>query len=761
MKSSKSKSGRSSSFHDQSQSYIEKLFGVAPTIAQEMEPEGHTDKPRKKSKTKVDISQNIDVEAVIDNEGEFDIVKMVGKAVDPLTGVPRNILLPEGDFEEAKNFFEFCTKFRGSEAKFPFARQMWVALMMFAEVCPVCTPKKFMNIHALDVGEDPRGLGSKMQMLHYGVCPKCGRGKLDLINNHGLHPYVEMALCIGQRAGKSTTTAAITEYITHKYLMYPKMSSVCKGISSSTPLVATFVGFRFADAYKLLWEPVISGIKDSPWFQSYHEMLEHYGKQHGIEFFRMKDIYLRYGHRNLELYPSGPTKRGLRGRTRFLSAIDELGWFPVLENGDDERENADANGTYEALDRSLLTLRTEVSRLYKQGHNRFLQAYGIYISSPASQGDKINRMVEEKKDSEISLALRLATWEINPLLPRDDPIITAAYKADPVKAERDYGANPPLNASVFIQEQNVINAFKIRNLATQRSIRKNINDKWRLAGMLETSAPPSPCPACLMSLDAGLTNNSFAVTILFLEETRNKGVSNYTVNVPVVLEVMPRDGHMLHYPMIYKELLKPLIRDFNVRYMFADRWNSISMLDQAAEDFADVELIAKQYSVKYNDFITLRSYLEEGKMVLPKLEMESTSIRRVDDYRTYFENKPASHLLFQMITVRDRGKTVIKGEGYTDDLFRALVLGTGRILDEKIREQILLLSNKVTKPLVTGAIAAGRSIMMPNRFLHKRSGVAIASGSTTGLIRTSTPVITDEEDVKPRRSLVYVVNRNR
>jgi hypothetical protein len=720
-KSPKSTKKSSSSFSDKARSYVDDLFGVTPGKKFNVE----------------EVDDEFNPEALIDAEGEFDLVSMVGKSVDPHTGVPRDIKIPEGDFKEASSFFDYCLNFRGPDAKFPFARQMWVMLMLFAEVCPRCTPKKMFNIHNLPVDANPKDIPNRMQLLHYGVCPRCKTGKGDLIKSHGLKEYRELSLCIGQRAGKSTTTSAGIEYIEHKYLMYPRMSAVCRGVSSATPLVGTLVGLRFTDAFKLLWEPIMAGIKDSPWFTEYHKMLDFYGAKHGMEFYRMKDVYLRYSHKNIEMYPSGPTKRGLRGRTRIFSGVDEIGWFPVHEDENDEREHADANGVYEALDRSLLTMRTEVSHLYEKGHNRFLQAYAFNISSPSSQGDKINRLVEENKESDTNLALRLATWEISPYFTRQTKEISDAYKKDPVKAERDYGANPPLNASIFIQQADAQPAFKINNLVSLREGTKNINNKWRQAAKVETSHPPSPCPASLMSLDAGLTNNSFAVTVMNLTSTTVGDVTTYQINVPVVVEVLPKDGHMLHYPMIYKNVLKPIIQDFNVRFMFSDRWNSITTLDTAAEEFEHIGLIAKQYSVKYNDFVTARSYLEEGKMLLPKLEMPADEIRRVSDYKTHFLGKPAAHLLFQMITVRDRGKTVIKGEGFTDDLFRALVLGVSRILDDKIREEILRLSSLNTKPRVTGAVSAGRSAMpnLPGNPIHTyiaRSSAAptVTAGNT-------------------------------
>ena len=41
------------------------------------------------------------------------------------------------------------------------------------------------------------------------------------------------------------------------------------------------------------------------------------------------------------------------------------------------------------------------------------------------------------------LAFKLATWELNPNLPKDGIFIMNEYAADPEAADRDYGANPP------------------------------------------------------------------------------------------------------------------------------------------------------------------------------------------------------------------------------------------------------------------------------------------------------------------------------
>lgn len=648
---------------------------------------------------------------------DFNLSKMMDKAIDEVTGLPRDIRLPEGDFKEAKNYFDWCTngsgKFVGPDDKIPFARQMWAAIHLLAEYCPRCSHPKWQEALNLGVGVDPKNLPNRVTFLEYGKCPKCKATKRELWKAGELNIYVEAAWCWGQRAGKSTVTSSLTNYITHKYLKFPKMSSICDGIKAATPLTATFVGLRFADAMATLWEPISKGYLDSPWFVEYHAMLDDYGKRLGIEFYRFKDQYLRYEHKNIELYPAGPSKRALRGRTRFLTGLDELGWFPVgVENKDMER--ADADEVHKALDRSLLTVRQEVRTLYRKGFNSFIPGIAINISSPSDEMDKISRLVRENKDSPRVLTLQLATWEISPIYTRENEEIADAYRQDPVAADRDYGAKPPMNAKTFMDMGVAQRAFNGLNRAVVEPREAMINERMRRSGKITSTNPVQPMPPSILTVDAGYSNNSFAVTVQNLHTITTGNGQERNIHVPVLLEVQTRRGVVLHYKSIYEHIIKPLIEAFNVHFVFADRWNSIALLDQCADDYIARKLIAAQYSVKYKDFLLTRSYIEEGKMLLPKLEMPFEQIRNVQSYPEYFEGKPASHLMFQLGTVRDVSNTVIKGDPYTDDIFRALVLGNSRILDPKVQEELLLRAAATTRGPILGAIVASRMDYMQN-----------------------------------------------
>lgn len=702
------------SIQDRARSYVESLF-----------------LPEKVLALPDDYAPDEEIET---DDREFNLVKMMSKAVDPLTGIPRNIKIPEGDFPEAKNYFDFCENFLGPDTRFPFTRQMWICVHAMGEWCPRCSHHKWADVLTTPLRFDARNLPERVVFLNYGKCPKCGVTKAELVKKKELNLYTEIALSIGQRAGKSTMAAALSAYMLHKYLKYPKLSSVCEGIQASTPLTATFLGLRFADAYGLLWEPITKILVESPWFSEYHTMLDDYGKRLGTEFFRQKDMYLKYMHKNLELYPAGPSKRALRGRTRWLSATDELGWWPLGEDNKD-RERADGEEVYKAVDRSLLTMRGEIRTLFKKGYSNFLMPMNINVSSPSDQADMITRLVNKNQESTRCLALRLPTWEVTPLFPRDHEEIVQAFKDDPVAAERDYGANPPLNSAQFLVKDNVIRCFTGTNRATVIPVSKEINDQMRKAGQVLDTKAPQPCPASLMAIDAGLTNNSFAGVILNIQQIKLGDNQETKVLCPVLFEIQPKPGERLHYTGIYKGVLTPLMKIFNCRYLFADRWNSVALLDSAEDDFKNVEMVAKQYSVKYKDFVLTKSYLEESKILLPTLEMDAMAVTQIDSYPSYFEGSPASHLLFQMMTVKDMGNTVTKGGAYTDDIFRALVLGVSRILDPKILPEIVKMSASVTRSKMVGAISSGRSyglMSLSGMQAVQQRHTALANHSTGG-----------------------------
>ena len=265
-------------------------------------------------------------ELILPPEGSSDrdldnfILQAMNQSMDPDTNTVRDLRIDDRDLPLSTNYYHFCSEVAGKAIKPPFARQLFVAYNLLGEYCPKCTSNKWLDINNIPVDMDVRDLARKVTLLERGVCPKCSATKSSLILNDELVDYNQLVLILGQRAGKSSFTATLAANIVHRLLKAPKLSDICAGIQEFTPLTMTVVGLTSSRAIRLLWNPITEIIKSSSWFEQYFSLLDHYGKKYDKELYKSMTLFYRFFTKNLDLYPSGPLKRTLRGDTRFFSA---------------------------------------------------------------------------------------------------------------------------------------------------------------------------------------------------------------------------------------------------------------------------------------------------------------------------------------------------------------------------------------------------------------------------------------------------------
>ena len=390
------------------------------------------------------------------------------------------------------------------------------------------------------------------------------------------------------------------------------------------------------------------------------------------------------------LNTSGPNKRTLRGSTRWLSITDEIGWFPHGDDND-ERERASANEVYVSLDRSLKTVRKTGLKLLQSGYDNIPLAYGCSISSPSSYNDKIMELVRNFKGSKEVLVHQAPTWEMNPLFTKED--FAKEYQDDPIKAERDFGANPPMAENAWISDVKSLDHLLVNRwvIDYQYDHFTNRSGVDMVFGKLRSTKAPPTCPPTVLTIDAGYSNNSFALAI-----TANDGRG---ANVLAVAEIAPKKGiTVINYTRTVKQLLYPLIKAFNVQAVGADRWNSLKLLQDIEED---CHVQTFQYSLKPTDFDLVYDYLMEDlpAIKLPRPEMDLGQIFVTSDYPHGFKYKPNSHLYHQFSTVNVDGRgSVEKGNGYTDDILRAVALGIRTcVLEDTIKKFNLKGATKQTR----------------------------------------------------------------
>ena len=626
--------------------------------------------------------------------GNF-ILDAMRNSYDPETNTVRDLKVDDRDLPRANNYWDFCTEVSGKSLKPPFARQLWVASLLLAEYCPRCTKKKWVqDINDIPVDMDPADLARRMVLLHAGRCPKCSASKAEMVMSGEMVGYNQLVMAVGQRGGKSSFTATVLANHLHVLLKAPRLSTICRGIQDFTPMTFTFVGLTAGRAIRLLWNPFVEIIKANDWFKDYFSMMDSYGKQHSVEYYKSNVLFMRFFHKNIDVYPMGPVKRSLRGDTRVAAAIDELGWFPLSKQAvdddspdeeDDAREHANADEVFASLDNSLMTMRTEVYDLYKRGISHIPTGLMLNLSSPQSHKDKIMRLLKESEDPEaLSLGIQLATWEISPLYERSHPVIVAAYKKNATKAERDFGANPPsIHSSMFpestldeLYSEDRVNTHRIETTATGSSEDEDDDSViHRTRAKLIVVKMPKEIPPSIISLDAGLTNNSFAINVSFPEGT--------LLRVVTLLEIIPKKGTQIDFPAMYQGVIRPLIKTMNCKALAADRWNSITTLQTAKDEFPD--LMCLNVTLKSRDFSAFVTSTNDGELEFPVLERPVEDIRGVTNYKKQLNDEPSAHTYLQYLTIKLVNGALTKGDGYTDDLLRSVMVSHAVAFNPKIQ----------------------------------------------------------------------------
>lgn len=533
-------------------------------------------------------------------------------------------------------------------------------------------------------------------------------------------PVAHRFMANGLVSHNSAMFSLLAPYVTHKYLKLQNPNRLF-GQMESNVLTATFVGLTFSRAVSLLWTPVLNVMRDSEWYKSYHEMMASYEARYGVVACVVKDTFIEYRHRRLRNYPSGPNKRTLRGDTRYMFGIDELGWFHMGDDGDDERERASGAEVHGALDRSLKTIRNASKKKILSGYNNMIGAYGMSLSSPAHKKDMIMNLTTFYENSSEVLALRMPTWKMNPQY-RGKEDFAKEYAKDYAKAERDFGANPIVN------ENRVMSDATLLDVASNCILPVTINTKRVLYTSQDqafTSASidrlvPNDYPSVL-SLDAGATNNSFAMTLL-----QKSGDSNSTLRVAAFIDIIPFKDSTIHFNRLFENVIEPILKAFNVCGVVSDRWESTMILHTISEKYG---IFVKHITAKPVHFTLTDSYIRPDCLVkFPRLDMSLADILapNENEYKDRFSTSPNSHFIYQLSNIQEIQGVWYKGAVGTDDIVRSFVLAMSLILDESFASKYL--KSKIRQTSMVG-IGAMSGLAGGNMYNDQGGGGSIAASS--------------------------------
>jgi hypothetical protein len=367
-----------------------------------------------------------------------------------------------------------------------------------------------------------------------------------------------------------------------------------------------------------------------------------------------------------------------------MAGIDELGLFPLAQSKDEEEEDgerklANADETHKSLLNSLVTVQNAMDDLlmhHKMYHLPFAMLFNI--SSPKHEKDKMMRLLAEAKGSKSMFGVNLATWKVNPGMPRNSPTIEELYRTDPVRAERDFGAKPPATTSGYLTASLLKNDVFVGGRNSHK-IEYDYTAEFTKAKAITVRNVPFPS---VTAIDAGLTNNSFAAGSGYYDFKQGKIV------ISCLVEAIPQPKRPIDFNYMYRNVIVPIVNDTNSIMLIADRWNSVDLLHRIPEDVRpDWEIRSKQYTLKRKDFINQLSIFQNKNIILPATERPMDVIPSIENYRE-LKDEPISHYYLQCLTVKDNGSTLTKGDNYTDDLFRVVSLIVTALTNNVILERL-------------------------------------------------------------------------
>lgn len=580
--------------------------------------------------------------------------------------------IDESDLPIPPNFVEACVgkKFLNSTV---LPRQIQIASQFLGEICPFCSdPKAIDNLYDQKLS----WIYDHIYFLRHGVCPKCHKTKIDIMNSGKWTFPNSLFVCAGQRSGKSIFSGGLLPHyqnmrmltmtnkkgnrvIPYKYLKNPP-----------SPLYGSFTAVSLGQAIKNLWEP-FKGYLDSPWYKTYFEILDYYGKKLGVELYKNTTLFLQFNHKKIGWLPEAPNKKLLRGKTRIFFSSDELSWYDLHTT--EESIRGSAKEIMAAGRNSLLTVRRKALFKFSKGNYNIPTGIECYVSSPAEANDILMRKVREAKKDPSMLSYRYATWEFNPDYSSPDDI----NEPDKMILMRDFGANPPLGNSPYYSDSKSLVSMignKKNMVSFEMETSTNSFGDVSIYPKISTINYVSTYPK-ILSIDNGLSGNCFAACCSHLEN--NKVVTDFLVCIK------PSKKNKINLSKCFEEFVLKLVenKSLNIVLVSYDRWNSAQVID-ALKDRGTKSV---QYSITYKDFMEIKNSFGTGSFVFLKPDKDPSILVNYDGDFDFVEmslKDPSFGLLYQILTVRDMGKYLTKPTFGDDDIFRAWALGCALIRDE-------------------------------------------------------------------------------
>lgn len=511
----------------------------------------------------------------------------------------------------APNVIQWCVapEFANSPSLYDYQRSYEIIRDVFQLRCPICNPRgeaaascwgktraELEDEHLLewapDVGED--------------VCPKCGTPRSDFEADGLLKPINALHLVCGQRSGKSITAALIGTYVEHRALTLahatPGGLHGYFGLTIKDPLDMAFLASNEAQSKDTIWAKYRAYREQAPWFRRYTAWVKEEQRIQdtppGMErwVYTETDREIRNEHPDCKLIINSlnSNSAGLRGKTRIFGGLDEVSH---MKSGDSPQS---ADEIYRAIENSLQTIRSRTKLV--DG----LPWFGLMcsVTSPKSKDDKGMRLLKEADRVEGMLAYHFATWDFNPYEPREN--FNDLYAKDPVGAERDFGANPPMAAHPLIHDVGRFRSLIIDDTlapACEFDTPYFEDNGHSYVGLLTRNPTNRFKTSHYVAIDAGKNFDAFSGACAHGEVIVDptSGAQRTVTVYDWIFRILPAKGTEVYYDHVYA-VIKDLQRYMPIQRVEFDRWNSTQLIQQIRQ----IGIAAEQTSLKNLDWIRFR-----------------------------------------------------------------------------------------------------------------------------------------------------------
>jgi len=441
----------------------------------------------------------------------------------------------------------------------------------------------------------------------------------------------EIIMQLGKGSGKDYTSTIACAYVVY-LLLCLKDPAVYFGKPPGDAIDIINIAINAVQANRVFFKGFNQRIERSPWFQG-----RYIAKANMVEF--DKGVTVHSGHSESEAW---------EGYNVLIVILDEISGFE-LESTSGHQNAKTASSIYKMYKGSVTSRFPDFGKIILLSFPRFkldyiqqkyneavaekevvLRHHKFKVDPDLPDGTTGNEFeIEWEEDHIISyripkiFALKRPTWEINPTRKIED--FTEAFYTDPQDALMRFACMPPDATDAFFKNRAVIEkAFANPKL--------NVDEY----GRFDDTFKPNPERTYFMHVDLAQKHDHCAVALAHVEGWVTMKIGeNYKQAAPrVVVDAVrywtPTASKSVDFTEVKDYIISIRDREFNLKMVTFDRWNSHDMMQQLGVHGIKTEIL----SVAKKHYEDMSLTLTEERLHGPKIQLlidELLQLRIVKD----------------------------------------------------------------------------------------------------------------------------------